>query len=136
MLRCGIFILICLVGLFSCEGTHPEMQGKKLVLCDSLTMKHVHQSCETIYIEPTDSQYALIFNPFLGSSLPANPYPAVYKGQSLPEFYANFLTKVFGVVAVKKIPCIQLTDTDGKHHVYFVFENNQLKSIDYQKSRP
>lgn len=136
MFRWGIYILICLVGLFSCEGTHPEMQGKKLVLCDSLTMKHVHQSCETIYIEPTDSQFALIFNPFSGNSLPQNPYPAVYKGQTLTEFYSKFLTKIFGVVPVKKMQCVHLTDTDGKQHVYFVFEKNQLKSIDFQKSRP
>lgn len=135
MFRREIYLLICLVGLFSCEGTHPEMQGKKLVLCDSLTMKQEYQNCETLFIEPTDSQFAIVFNPFNGNTLPPNPYPEVYKGQSLSEFYAKFLSKTFGVVPLKKIPCVHLTDTDGKQHVYFVFENNQLKSIDYQKSR-
>ncbi len=135
MIRWGICIIIPLFGLFSCEGTHPEMQGKKLVLCDSLTMKNVHQSCETIFVEPDDSQFDSVFNPFSGNSLPQNPYATVYKGQTLSEFYAKFLSKTFAVVPIKKIPCIHITDTDGKHHVYFVFENNRLKNIDYQRNQ-
>ena len=126
-----LFGLIIGILFFACEGKHPEMQGKKLVLCDSQTMKKSHANCETIYIEPSDSQYAVVFNPFLAPNVPQNPYNSVYVGQSLNDFYGQFLCKLFQVTPVKNIPCFQLTDTDGKFHVYFVFVNNKLLNIDF-----
>ena len=124
--------LIIVVLLFACEGKHPEMQGKKLVLCDSQTMKKSHANCETIFIEPTDSQYALVFFPFLSNSIPQNhPYKSLHVGQSLSEFYSKYLCKLFQVTPVKNIPCFHLTDTDGRFHLYFVFDQNKLSRIDF-----
>ncbi len=110
------------------------MQGKKLVLCDSIAMKKNHNSCETIYIEPNDTLYALIFNSFKESKQQTQPFKEVFIGQSLAQFYKVFLTKYFGVTAVKGIQCFHLTDTNNEKHVYFVFEKNLLIQVDYQET--
>ncbi len=127
------FGLIISILFFACEGKHPEMQGKKLVLCDSVTMKKNHNNCETIYIEPNDTLYSLVFKPFLNNNIPVDPYDGVFKGQTLNRFYQVFLTKHFGVTAVKGIECFHLTDTHNEKHVYFVFHKNALIQIDYRK---
>ncbi len=126
-------LFILATAFFSaCANKHPEMQeNNKMVLCDSLTMKQNHENCETIYIEPTDSTYQLIFSPFSNGQRPKNPYHNVHTNMSVSEFYKSFMTPVFDIILVKNLNCIHLTGTDHLHHVYFNFKNNSLQSIDY-----
>lgn len=125
------FFLICF--LFACGNKHPEMQGNsKLVLCDSLTMKQNHENCETIFIEPSDSAYSIMFEPFIKNRKPKNPYNNVYAKMTVAKLYQSFLTPLFDIIPVKNLQCLHFTGTDHLHHVYFNFKNNQLQSIDYE----